>query len=214
MYADYFHISPGNEAKGDLSKFGVRNVEISVKYDREFAETLEKNADAAKISAGVQGERDKSLDHGTLVPLYFINKRYTDYKVVRTGISGLTPLEHYRFGKLIAHTAEELGRRVVYIASGDLSHRLSTPEGSIFDKKLTDALSEGDFLKVLTIDNKLSEAAGECGLRSFMILAGTLDGKSVDSRLLSYEGTFGVGYAVCAFKITGVDPERCFDVKN
>ncbi|MDR0454679.1 MAG: AmmeMemoRadiSam system protein A [Deferribacteraceae bacterium] len=220
MYADYFHISPGDKAKGDFSRFGVRGAEISVKYDAEFVRCLGKSAAAADISAGSSGEKDKSLDHGALVPLYFVNKEFSDYAVVRAGISGLDPLEHYKFGKLIAAVTEELNRRVVFIASGDLSHKLKNsgpygfaPEGPEFDKKLTDALSEGDFLKLLTFDPKLSDAAGECGLRSFMIMAGALDGKAVDSALLSYEGTFGVGYAVCAFKVKGSDPERRFDLR-
>lgn len=42
-------------------------------------------------------------------------------------------------------------------------------------------------------------------------MAGSLSGKEVTSELLSYEGTFGVGYAVCEFKITGENENRNFD---
>ena len=218
IYADYFHVSPGSMAKGDLSQFGVYGTDITVEYDSEFVNALEINASAAGVSGGSKGEKSKQLDHGVVVPLYFINKAYADYKAIRVGISGLDLLEHYKFGKLIADTAEKLGRRTVFIASGDLSHKLKesgpygfAPEGPEFDKKLTDALSEGDFLKLLTFDPELSEEAGECGLRSFVIMAGALDGKAVEANLLSYEGTFGVGYAVCSFKVTGDDPERRFE---
>ena len=44
--------------------------------------------------------------------------------IVRVGLSGLPLKEHYRLGMLIRDTAEQLGRRVSIIASGDLSHRL------------------------------------------------------------------------------------------
>jgi hypothetical protein len=44
------------------------------------------------------------------------------------------------------------------------------------------------------------------------MMAGALDGKSVKSELLSYEGPFGVGYAVAAFEVTGEDDSRHFDV--
>jgi AmmeMemoRadiSam system protein A len=42
-------------------------------------------------------------------------------------------------------------------------------------------------------------------------MAGALDGKKLGSRLLSYEGPFGVGYAVAEFKVIGDDEGRRFD---
>jgi hypothetical protein len=65
---------------------------------------------------------------------------------------------------------------------------------------------------LLTVPDQLSEKAGECGLRSFQIMAGALDGLAVQSELLSYEGPFGVGYAVASFQVTGADPGRRFDL--
>ena len=35
MYADYFHISPGSEAKGSFAHFGAPSVKFSEKYDEE-----------------------------------------------------------------------------------------------------------------------------------------------------------------------------------
>ena len=40
---------------------------------------------------------------------------------------------------------------------------------------------------------QLAEASAECGWRSFQIMAGTLDRRSITPELLSYEGPFGVG---------------------
>jgi hypothetical protein len=43
-------------------------------------------------------------------------------------------------------------------------------------------------------------AAGECGLRSLYALGGFLgDEASAKPKLLSYEGPFGVGYAVASY---------------
>jgi AmmeMemoRadiSam system protein A len=42
-------------------------------------------------------------------------------------------------------------------------------------------------------------------------MAGALSGKAVSSEFFSYEGTFGVGYALCEFQITGEDQNREFD---
>jgi uncharacterized protein, PH0010 family len=218
MYSNYFHISPGNSAEGDFGRFGVKKVSMKVDYDEEFAEGLEACAERDGLEAGTLGEKDPSLDHGTMVPLYFINQYLKDYKLVRIGLSGLALTEHYRLGKCVAKTAQKLGRRIVFVASGDLSHKLKedgpygfAEEGPQFDQEITTAMKNSDFLKFLELSPDLCDAAGECGLRSFIIMAGALGGKSVTADFLSYEGTFGVGYAVCEFKITGEDNKRQFD---
>lgn len=219
LYADYFHISPNKGAKGDMRRFGVRSLSINVEYDTEFVKSLSEEAYFADIPAGTMGERDPLLDHGTFIPLYFINKFYTDYKLVRIGLSGLSHLDHYRFGQIIAKTADKLGRNVVFVASGDLSHKLLNDgpygfaeEGPEFDKQVTEAMKNGDFLAFLNFDPSFCEAAAECGLRSFIIMAGALDQREVKSELLSYEGPFGVGYAVASFKVVGFNEERDFDI--
>lgn len=217
MYADYFHISPGESAWGDMRQFGAPDVEIGVEYDTEFVQELSGQAKKQNLPAGTMGERKRELDHGTLIPLYFLNMCYTDYRLVRIGLSGLSPLDHYRLGKCIAQAAESLDRRVVFIASGDLSHRLKedgpygyTPEGPEFDAQVTNAMMRGDFLRFLEFDEAFCETAAECGLRSFQVMAGALDGKAVKSELLSYEGTFGVGYGVASFWVAGEDESRRF----
>lgn len=220
-YADYIHISPNQGAEGTFQDFGVPQVRIEVDYDVEFAALLESLAGKAKIPAGTLGERESQLDHGTMVPLYFINQAYREYKLVRISNSALSPLTHYRFGKCIAEAVEMSDKRVVMVASGDLSHKLKedgpyglSAEGAVFDREATEAMSRGDFLRFLSFDEDFTEAVAECGLHSFQILAGTLDGKAVDSKLLSYEGPFGVGYAVATFEVVGEDESRRFDQRS
>jgi AmmeMemoRadiSam system protein A len=105
----------------------------------------------------------------------------------------------------------------VFLASGDLSHKLKedgpygfAAEGPVFDKACTAALAQADFRRLLTLDENTCQKAAECGLRSFWIMAGALDRKAVDSRLLSYEGPFGVGYGVASFKVKSEDGKRAF----
>lgn len=219
MYSDYFHISPGAKAKGDFRRFGARDVSFSVEYDVEFVKELERLAEKRSIEAGTLGERDPNLDHGTMVPLYFIDQYYKNYKLVRIGLSGLSVLDHYRLGRCIRETADKLNRKTVFVASGDLSHKLKedgpygyADEGVQFDKEITEAMKKGDFLKFLEFSPDFCEAAAECGLRSFIIMAGALSGLKVEPDFLSYEGPFGVGYGICAYKITGEDEKRHFDI--
>lgn len=217
MYADYFHISPGAGAAGDFSQFGAGQVRMEVGYDTDFVENLCKLAEAGEIPAGTAGERGKRLDHGTMVPLYFINQYWQQYRLVRIGLSGLPLTTHYGLGRRIRETAEVLGRKVVLVASGDLSHRLKADgpygyqeEGPKYDRRIMQAMGGGNFRELLEFPEEFCEKAGECGHRSFTIMAGALDRTGVEARILSYEGPFGVGYGICAYDVKGRDPERNF----
>ena len=217
MYADYFHISPGRSAKGDMSRFGAPGVKISAEYDTEFVRRLEEIAKAEDFPAGTLGERSRELDHGTLIPLYYIDHYYTDYKLVRIGLSGLSLQDHYRLGMMIAAASEQLQRHVLFVGSGDLSHKLLAegpyglaPEGPIYDERIMDVMGRAAFGELMDFDESFCERAAECGHRSFCMMAGALDGLSVETKRLSHEGTFGVGYGVCTYKVNGKNPEREF----
>ena len=219
-YSDYFHISPGKSASGDLAKFGAHQVIFDVSYDAEFVSELEQLSHRENIEAGTMGEREKRLDHATTVPLYFLKKAYGGMipcKIVRIGLSGMPLREHYRFGSLIKKTAEDLGRTVCVVASGDLSHVLKKDgpygyraEGPEYDRKIMDVMSRGDFGELFDFPDPFLEKAAECGHRSFTIMAGCFDGMSVKSEMLSYEGPFGVGYGVCTFIPGEPDQTRKF----
>ncbi|MBP5533120.1 MAG: AmmeMemoRadiSam system protein A, partial [Lachnospiraceae bacterium] len=145
LYSDYFHISPGVKATGSFAEFGAKDVKFEVKYDAELVNLLARNAERTGFPAGCLGEKKKELDHGTMVPLWFILKEYQDFKLVRTGLSGFDLLKHYEYGMMIKEAVEELDRRVVYIASGDLSHKLQSygpygyaEEGPVYDEHIMD----------------------------------------------------------------------------
>lgn len=215
LYGDYFHISPGSGAAGSMAAFGAPQVRLEVAYDDPLRREIIRRAEQAGLQAGTLGQRDPDLDHGVLIPLYFLRKAGVRCPIVRMGLSGFSALDHYRLGQCVAEAADALGRRAVFVASGDLSHKLRAdgpygfaPEGPVFDKAVTNTMASGNFLEFLTMDPSLCERAAECGLRSFQIMAGALDGLAVRPRLLSHEGTFGVGYGVALFPVTGRDDTR------
>ena len=217
LYGDYFHIAPGKAAAGDMSAFGAPQVRIQVAYDALLRDEIVRRAQQADLKAGTFGQRDPELDHGVLIPLYFLRKAGVTCPIVRMGLSGFSPLAHYRLGQCVAEAVGTLNRRAVFVASGDLSHKLKAdgpygfaPEGPQFDEAVTQAMASGDFLQFLTMNPAFCERAAECGLRSFQMMAGALDGLAVAPQLLSHEGPFGVGYAVALFPVTGRDDSRCF----
>lgn len=220
MYADYFHISPGEQARGDFGQFRASEVEIEVSYDTTFVEELCRQTEAQGVHAGTLGVRDKNdrrLDHGTMVPLYFVNQYWKEYQLVRIGLSGLPLTVHYELGQCIQETAEILGKKVVVIGSGDLSHRLQEDgpygyqkEGPEYDRQIMKTMGEAAFGELLEFPENFCEKAGECGHRSFTIMAGALDRIAVKADQLSYEGPFGVGYGVCCYQVVGRESKRNF----
>jgi len=214
MYADYFHISPGIEAKGSFAGFGAPEVSFSETYDTELVGKIELLTQDKDFPAGTLGQRDRTLDHGTMVPLYFIRQKYDGFKLVRIGLSGLPLTEHYTFGQLIQQAVEETGRRVVYVASGDLSHKLQeygpygfAPEGPQYDERIMSVCSGGNFGELFDFEESFCDKAAECGHRSFVIMAGALDGLDVEARQLSHEDVTGVGYGICTFHILNENAE-------
>ena len=208
MYSDYFHISPGRAARGDMGAFRAREVSFNVDYDNELTDKLARTAMKEDFPAGVLGEKDPALDHGTMIPLYYINKYYTDYRLVRIGLSGLTLPDHYRLGRLIQRVCNELGRRVFFVGSGDLSHKLLAegpygfaPEGPRYDERIMDVMGRAAFDELFDFDESFCDKAAECGHRSFCIMAGALDGLNVKTEKISHQGTFGVGYGVCTYVV-------------
>lgn len=217
MYQDYFHIAPGKAAKGDMSRFGAPGVHLEVPYDTAFVRELSLALAKVSFPGGTEGERDPELDHASFVPLSFILERYQDFRLVRIGLSGLDLTRHYELGQHLKAVADTLNRRCVFVASGDLSHRLMPdgpygfhPSGPRYDEQIMSLLARADFGGILGMDPDLCEEAGECGQRSFAIMAGALDRTRVEARKLSYEGPFGVGYGVVSFHPQGPDESRAF----
>lgn len=214
MYYDYFHISPGEKAVGDFSMFQAPGVSFSEDYDSELVKEIEKIAESENFPAGTKAERDPSLDHGTMVPLYFIRKAYKGGKIVRVGLSGLSYEAHYRLGEIIKEAADKLDRKIVFVASGDLSHKLQeygpygfVKEGPEYDERIMDVCSRAAFGELFDFDEDFCSRAAECGHRSFVIMAGVLDGISVKATKYSHEDITGVGYGICSFYPTGEKKE-------
>ena len=217
MYGDYFHISPGSSAKGSFARFGAGRVSFSESYDKELVVKIEDLANDSGLRAGTMGERDPELDHGTMVPLYFIRQKYKEGRIIRVGLSGLPLTTHYKLGQLIAKAVNDLGRRAVYVASGDLSHKLQdygpygyATEGPEYDKRIMDVCSRAAFGELFDFDESFCDKAAECGHRSFVIMAGALDGISVKATQYSHEDVTGVGYGICSFYPEGTDDSRKF----
>ena len=198
---------------GDLGDFGAPEVKFNYYIDLELTDEIINLSVKEEIPVVSLDEKSSiryrvplELDHGAMVPLYYADKN-KKHKLVHINYGLLTPIELFKFGLVIKQAVNNIGRKAVIIASGDLSHRLIengpypyTPVGKEFDDELVKILSLGEVEKIFKIDRDLIKSAGECGLRSIYILLGTINSSKTNSKLFSYEGSLGVGYAVFQFE--------------
>ena len=192
--------------EGSFAYFGADKPVFSFKGDTVLGNEIIK--EARKQNLEVSQIAETLLDHGVLVPMYYPLMAQFKKPIVPIALAFLPYRDLYNFGETIAAAANNLGKKVAVIASGDMSHRLTpdapagfNPEGRKFDAEIVRLAGANDAEGILNMDPNLIEAAGECGLRSIVILMGALKGLDVTPEVLSYEGPFGVGYMVATFDV-------------
>lgn len=211
-----FLISSKPCISGSFSSFGASSVDFKYDNDLELVREIKKLSIEKNIPIEDVNE-DDYLDHGVMVPLYFIRKKYNDFKIVKIGLSGLSLPRHYQLGMLINKAIYNTKRRVVYIASGDLSHKLQEygpygfcNDGPVYDNMIIDICKSMDFGRFLEFDDTFLDSAAECGHSSFTIMTGVLDSLNVESKFYSHEDVTGVGYLINSFIPKNEEKERNF----
>lgn len=213
VFRDAVAIYDDYHANGSFEDFGAPDVEFNFDINMDITKRIIKKADVegipvARINTDTsrQYNIDCRIDHGALVPLYFVLKKYSMFKLVHITYGMLPKMNLFKFGTLIKEAVEESNCNAAIIASGDLSHKLSVSgpygfshEGPVFDKKIIKLLEDGDALNIFSLDKKMVNGAAQCGLRSFYIMLGAMDGLKYKGEKLSYEGPYGVGYGVMKF---------------
>ena len=204
-------VSMASSYHGSFAYFRAPHVRVDAEGDVDTAKAVLEVAAkrGIPVTATGSGRQVLDLDHGAMVPLFFaMGGLRKPSKVVVLSFSGLSIGEHVRFGEVMGDALLEVSPRIVYIASGDMSHRLLAdgpygldPYGIQFDHAVAAAFAEGDWDRLVSIPLEVVDAAGECGYRSLAVLRGIIAaleaaGTPTRNHLLSYEGPFGVGYLV------------------
>ena len=213
MFRDAMAMVTERSISGNLAQFNAANVKFNYHINLDLTRKIIKYADEENLNVAALNKEnayvygvDLELDHGAMVPLYFIEK-YGKYKLVHITYGLLSPLELAKFGTVINRAVEDSKERAVLVASGDLSHRLTkdgpypyTPLGAEFYRELISILQSGKLEGLFNMDKVLVNESGQCGLRSLYVLAGAINSNEAKAELLSYEGPLGVGYGIMEFK--------------
>jgi AmmeMemoRadiSam system protein A len=222
LFSDAIVVNMAPRLKGNLAGFGAPEVSFDYSNNTTLAQEIinqcaKLNLIAAELDQTLAKEFNVNLalDHGVMVPLYFMRQAGLEIPLVVTSMSMFSYEQLYRFGIAVDKAAQVTGQGVALLASGDLSHRLLPdapagyePTAAEFDQELVKLVSKADAMGLINMDYEKAERAGECGLRPIIMMMGALDGKAVDAEVYSYEGPFGVGYMVAALKPGVADANR------
>jgi len=207
IYDDAFNINLSADYVANFKEFGDFGLELKFKSDYMSIQEV-RAADETHAAVPITMSSSQELDHGFSVPLYYLTQHLKDIPIIPITYSGLDYQNHLAFGQFLHRQLSKINKRFAVIASGDLSHKLTkdapggySAKAKEFDQKLVDLIKKKDTQGILSIDQKLTKEAGECGLRAIIILLGIIESLNVQPEVLSYEGPFGVGYAVCNFKL-------------
>jgi MEMO1 family protein len=208
MFRNAVSVLDAEELSGDFSDFGARGMRFEKQVDvplmravmAEFREVGLSFIRLDRAEASRYGLKP-SLDHGCMVPMYFIDRKYPRYKIVHITPGFLPHRDLYAFGAAISRAVASVGRKVLILASGDLAHsdlrEGPPPPGSpfaVFDKAVVDAVRRADVKALVDMPASVWEPGQQCGLKSYCIALGALDSCEVCTELFSYESPFGVGY--------------------
>ncbi|WP_158305375.1 AmmeMemoRadiSam system protein A [Opitutus terrae] len=187
--------------RGSFERFGFHASEVDMPADIALAEQLREEAAARglhtwRIAHG-------ALDHGATVPLSFLQLAGWQGPTVVLSLSDPGDPQLDRLGEAIAAAARAQRRRLAVIASGDMSHRLMPeapcgfhPDGPQFDAAFIGLLRNGPPDAIRHLDTELLEHAAEDVVDPTRVALATVGFASEHRTVLSYEGPFGVGYAV------------------
>jgi AmmeMemoRadiSam system protein A len=196
-----FGIWAGERLQGSLAQFKASGAQVSLPNDTQLAHAIVTEAGNRDLATWMI--HDRTLDHGALVPLWFLAAAGWAGPTIVLSLNypedgGLDEL-----GEAIAAAARASHRRTAIVASGDMSHRLTPgapcgfhPQAHQFDETFIALIRDGDYQEIRNIDPGLRELAAEDAVDSTLVAAAAVDWKSTGHKVLNYEGPFGVGYGV------------------
>jgi AmmeMemoRadiSam system protein A len=216
IFSDAIAVYNMPEYTGNMKSFGEFTLNYKYTKDQMFIDALVKESNRVNglyypLSEAQfkKFQHEPKLDHGVIVPLHFILGESSETKIVAMSYGSMSYLELLKNGEILKSVAGETKKRVVVIASGDMSHALSdkgpykyNENGPWFDQKMCENIkSQNPYAIFNEAEDKVIKAA-ECGLRSFAIMMGSINKTVLTSNLIHYEGPFGVGYLLARFNAT------------
>ncbi len=192
--------------KADFEEFGDFETKKEYKSDIMLVQEIMESVHYVK-KVPMALTSDEKLDHGITIPLELLAKNMQNTAIIPIYPSMLDHKTHFDFGGRLKDVVVNHGKRIAVIASGDLSHRLTSdapagfsPKGKEFDEKIIELISTKNAVGTLNLNEEFVDEAKECGFHCILMLMGLMEKINYTPEILSYEGPLGVGYMVANFK--------------
>lgn len=204
---DSFGIWRGERLGGHLGRFGAAGAAVDLPAADDLFAALRREVEnetfpAAFSTWGIPA--GEPLDHGSVVPLYFLQEAGWDGPTSVVSLPWTEDPEVFAaFGRAVARAAAAVGGRNAVVASGDMSHRVLPgapaghhPRAVEFDDALTGLIRDGELEEIPALDPELRDLAAEDAADTSILAAAAAGWDARGHEVLSYEHPFGVGYLV------------------
>ena len=204
VYDDAFSVTLSDPYKFEMTEFGVLNIRHTFRPNLKLIDSLQRSLRQAGLKITLT--TDEALSYASAVPLILLTEALPNIKLVPVTFSELDPKAHFQFGQALKDEIMHSDARVAVIASGDMSHALTSnspagfhQDGEIYDKKIQELVAQKNTAGLLNLDEDLLINAQQTSYRPLTILFGLLERVSVKPTILSYEAPYDVGYLVANF---------------
>ncbi len=191
--------------RAEFQEFGDLVTKTEYTPDPVLANQLKEKLTQEGIGVTYTGE--EKLDYSAGVPLECIAKG-SNAKVLVVHPQSKPLLTLYEEGKQFIKILQESSKRIVCIASSDLSHCLTqdaplphNPAGVEIDQTIVKCIRSKRIKPILSIEPGVIDEVGACGIPSLVVLLGIMKNIKHGTNVLSYEGSLGVGHLVVEYTI-------------
>jgi MEMO1 family protein len=198
-----FNLAPSVTAT--FEEFGDMTTTATLRGDPGFLYHLKEVVEPHYAVAGVSQD---PVNYGNGIPLLFFSQLPRAPKWGGISIRRSTLDEHYTFGVALQSELVNARERIMVLASGDVTARLTdaspagvSPEAKPFWsawQKATTNHDENHFIHTLTPE--LVDSVASCGAWSLAMLAGTLNTSRVIPHVHYTKELYGVGYQVVTWQ--------------
>ncbi|OLS27224.1 MAG: 2-aminophenol 1,6-dioxygenase subunit beta [Candidatus Heimdallarchaeota archaeon LC_3] len=189
---------------GDLGPFQRQDVIDQRLCHNELANAILEDGLESGYLAPISEDQTPSnrIDYGSIVALRLIDPK-AKIRIVPISVSSGNLIEHYRWGQKLKSVVDKLNKRVIFIASTELSQEFNDIPNALpseflqkYDREVISNLVNQNIDKLLKLPKNYLRYT-EKDLRPMYTLAGY--STSYQGELMDYSGFIGCGCAVMKF---------------